>query len=502
LQILFKRKKIFFTPLFCSLFVAILCCIFLPKEYEAGTTILVEEKTTLSGAIKGIVISTPLSQRIRTIRVEILSWSRIVEVVRELGMDVGLTSPRALEKLIKKIQSKIYIRQKGNDVIQIAYQGKDPALVQNFVNTITQKYIEKNLRSERQQTYSAIDFLEEQLENYRRKIKDGEKALVDFRSKNIGSLSLSADILFEGMVKKQMELETMNLEILSLQEQIDSIDRQLRGEDKLIITESVEELNPAIAELRELLLGYQSQLRLQQLRYTDKHPSVIETKHLIESTKEQITLESEKITKSEKKAQNPIYMALREQQERMTIKLNTFRSRQKSIEQIVAQQELRIQNIPRTEQSLAELQRDLKVNQEMYNQLLSRSEQAKLSQQLEATDRGARFEILDPARLPQVATSPSKVKLIFIGFVLGLGLGGGLLYLSEILDHSFRGVSDATQYLEITVVGTIPSIVTQRDLAREMRSFIVLLIGIFLFMVLSTFVMIWTRHLIITYNIG
>lgn len=502
LQILFKRKKVFFTPLICFLFLSVLACIFVPREYEASTTILVEEKATLSGAIKGIVVATPLSQRIRTIREEILSWSRILEVVRELGMDVGIANPKELEKLITKVQKKIYVRQKGSDVIQIAYRGKDASLVQNFVNTITQKYIEKNLKSERQQTYSAIDFLEEQLDSYTRKIKETQKNLTDFRSKNISSLSLSADVLFEEMVKRQMEVETLNLEILNLQEQIDAIDRQLSGEDKLVITESVEEMNPVIAELKTRLVGLQTQLSSLRLKYTDKHPSVIETIRLIELTQQQIESEGRQVTTAEKKERNPIYMALIEQKERMLIKLRNLKSRQNSLEEIVAQQEVRIQNIPKTEQRLAELTRDVEVNTEMYDQLLARMEQAKISQQLEATDRGARFEVLDPARLPQVPVGPSIPKFIFIGLFLGLASGGGMLYLGELLDHSFRGVSDATQYLDLPILGTIPAIVTQRDLARETRTLVVLVISIVIFMIVATFVMAWIGHLMIKYNLG
>lgn len=502
LQILFKRKKIFFTPLFCALFIAILGCLFVPKEYEAGTTILVEEKSTLSGAIRGIVVSTPLRNRIRTIREEILSWSRIVEVVRELGMDVGIESPRELEMLVKKIQSKIFVRQKGSDVIQIAFRGRDPLLVQNFVNTMTQKYIEKNLKAERLQTYNAIDFLEEQLEDYRKRIRDSEKKLGEFRTKNIASLSVSADIIFEEMVKRQMETENLSLQILNVQEQISSIDRQLSGEQDLVFSETVTDLNPVIAELKSRLQGLQSQLSQMELRYTEKHPSVIKTKGLIELTRNQMKLEADKVLQSDSKSNHPVYLAMVEQKNRLQVKLNSLVTRQKSIEGVIEQQEMRIQTIPQSQQTLAELSRGVEVNQKMYDQLLSRLEQSKISQQLEATDRGARFEILDPARFPQSPVGPNKVKFLFVGFFIGIAIGGGLLYLSEVLDHSFRGVSDASQHLSLSIIGTIPSIVTQRDLAKETRNLVFLLLCVLIFMVLATVVVIWISHLMLKYNIG
>ncbi len=502
LQILFKRKKIFFTPLFCTLFIAIIACIFIPKEYEAGTTILVEEKSTLSGAIKGIVVSTPLSERIRTIREEILSWSRIVEVVRELGMDIGIQTPKDLETLVRKIQDKIFVRQKGNDVIQIAFQGRDPLLVQNFVNTMTQKYIERNLKAERLQTYNAIDFLEEQLENYRKRIQESEKNLGEFRTKNIAALSVSADVIFEEMVRRQMELENLTLEVLNLQEQLTSLDRQLSGEDELVISETVSDLNPVIVELRERLKGLEAQFTQQQMKYTDKHPAVIETKRLIKMTQDQIKEEADKVLQPGVQNTHPVYLALMEQRNRLKIKLNAQTARQKSVEEVIAQQEARIQTIPKTQQTMAELSRDVEVNQQMYEQLLARLEQSKISQQLEATDRGARFEILDPARLPQSPVGPNKVKFLFVGFFVGVALGGGLLYLAELLDHSFRGVTDASRYLDLQILGTIPAIITQRDLAKEVRNFMFLLVCLLIFMIISTIAMSWFSHLMVKYNIG
>lgn len=501
LQILFKRKKILLTPIFCSFVLALAACIFLPREYEASTTILVEEKGTFTGAVKGIVVRSPLQERLRTIREELLSWSRLLEVMRELGLDVTLKTPRALEKYIHKLQRKIYVRQKGSDVIQIAFRGRDPQVVQNFVNTMTQKYIEKNLRAERQETYSAIDFLEEQIESYRKRISESERALSEFRSKNIGVISMPENVLFEEMTKLQTELESNNLEILNLEQEIQTIDRQLSGEQEIVVTESLKEMNPVLVELKNRLNGLRSQLSVLELKYTDKHPSVIETKRLIELTENQLNLESEQITKSQTETRNPIFQALKEQKQKMQIRLNTLSARKKNLQDMLSQQESRVKNIPRVEQTLAELTRGVEVNKKIHNDLLVRLEQSKISQQLEATDRGAHFEILDPARLPQVPVGPSLFKILILGMFLGVGMGGGLLYLLEFLDHSFRGVMDATQYLEVPILATIPAIVTLRDLARERIHQIVFMISVTLFVLVGIFLIAWGSHLMVKYNI-
>ncbi|MDP3790401.1 MAG: GNVR domain-containing protein, partial [Candidatus Omnitrophota bacterium] len=114
--------------------------------------------------------------------------------------------------------------------------------------------------------------------------------------------------------------------------------------------------------------------------------------------------------------------------------------------------------------------RDTNVNQKLYNTLLERLETAKITQRLEASKEGTRYTILDPARLPLKPTKPNKLLVMFLGVFFGGCVGMGLVFATELLDHSFIGIDEAQAYLELPVLGAISKIITSDDLkAQEMR---------------------------------
>ncbi|MFH0877322.1 MAG: GNVR domain-containing protein, partial [Candidatus Omnitrophota bacterium] len=108
---------------------------------------------------------------------------------------------------------------------------------------------------------------------------------------------------------------------------------------------------------------------------------------------------------------------------------------------------------------------DAKVNESIYNMLLNRLEQAKISQRLEASKQGTRYTVLDPPRLPLKPIKPNKILTVIIGLFLGTSVGFGLVLLAEFTDHSFLGIDEAKEALDLPLLGGISKILTEEDIA-------------------------------------
>ncbi|OGO79277.1 MAG: lipopolysaccharide biosynthesis protein [Clostridiales bacterium GWB2_37_7] len=65
-------------------------------------------------------------------------------------------------------------------------------------------------------------------------------------------------------------------------------------------------------------------------------------------------------------------------------------------------------------------------------------------------------QVIDIAETPVDPIKPSKVMNTAIGFVLGLMLGLGVVFLIEYLDNTIKTPSDVEKHLELAVIGTIP----------------------------------------------
>lgn len=113
------------------------------------------------------------------------------------------------------------------------------------------------------------------------------------------------------------------------------------------------------------------------------------------------------------------------------------------------------------------LARDASVNESIYNMLLQRLETAKITQRLQASKEGTKYNILDPPRVPLQPIKPNRLIIAITGLILGCLAGFGLVVACEFLDKSFLDVEEAKEYLGMPLLGAISKINTEDTLRQE-----------------------------------
>jgi uncharacterized protein involved in exopolysaccharide biosynthesis len=111
--------------------------------------------------------------------------------------------------------------------------------------------------------------------------------------------------------------------------------------------------------------------------------------------------------------------------------------------------------------------RDISINENIYTMLLSKLETAKITQRLEASKEGTRYTIIDPPLMPLSPIKPNKPMIILIGLMLGCGIGAGLVFGREFMDHSFLDIEDAKKNLDMPILGAISRITTEHEISSE-----------------------------------
>ena len=91
----------------------------------------------------------------------------------------------------------------------------------------------------------------------------------------------------------------------------------------------------------------------------------------------------------------------------------------------------RIAAVPSRETELVELTRDYETLRQGYTNLLAKSENARMSTNLERRQIGEQFRVLEPARLPERPISPNRLQINTMGALGGLAVGMGLVLLLE-----------------------------------------------------------------------
>jgi capsular polysaccharide biosynthesis protein len=90
-------------------------------------------------------------------------------------------------------------------------------------------------------------------------------------------------------------------------------------------------------------------------------------------------------------------------------------------------------------------------------------EQAKIAANLERRQIGQQFRLLDPAQAAERPFSPNRPRMNFIGMIVGLALGAGLLVLAEYRDRTFKRDDDITAIVGLPVLAVIPLMQSEED---------------------------------------
>lgn len=209
---LFRRRKWWvIAPFAPTVLIFFIASFFLPKVYEASTIILVEEEGLVNPLIQGLAVSTSVRDRLQVLREEILSWPRVTQLIEDLNLDEGIRTPRAFEKLVYKMQRDIKVEMKDKNIVKISYRGRDPKSSQKVVQTISEIFIQRNLRSQNEEADSAVEFIQSQLNTYRKKLEESEEALRNFKETYAYELPI-ASRLTQALIEMEIELHALLIE--------------------------------------------------------------------------------------------------------------------------------------------------------------------------------------------------------------------------------------------------------------------------------------------------
>lgn len=493
IDILLRRRWYLIIPFVLCMVAGIFFSLWAPKLYKASTLILIEPQRVPENFVQSIV-NIDMSARVQQISQQVRSRTNIERIIR----DFDLFSDNAdmfIEDKIKKIREQIVVEvahvrsglRRGGEVVtsfSISYQSENPEKTMNIANALSSYLINEDLKTRESQAVGTSEFLNDELNATRSRLMEVEGRIETYKKKHLGELP------------EQLESNLSMLE--RLQEQLsDRLQNIREGRNRLTVLDQVIATPAPVTQTSgtdQSTFGESSDLNVlkEQLsvltnKYTDRHPDVVKVKKMIAELERQqsIHVGSTDDAPSSQTATRPNFRDENYRQRQET-KLSVDRMEVEAAElrRDIAFYKNRIEATPQREQELASLQRDYLNIQNSYNSLLERKLEADIAVNMEREQKGAQFEVLDSAALPQRPISPDMRKLFILFFAAGIGIGGGIIFILEFLDTSFRRTEDV-EALDVSILATIPVIRSRKDVilkrVNQALSIVSVLISVVLF---------------------
>jgi polysaccharide chain length determinant protein (PEP-CTERM system associated) len=465
-----RRNRLTLAAIFAAvaLLTLVVGLLLLPKNYTAATTILAQESDIIQPLLEGRAVATGVTDRAGMARQVIYSRRVLEDALKTGGWLEDNPSPVKQDRLIEDLKSRITINSPRPNLVQITYRDNDAKRTYDVTQRLSEMFIKESLAAKERESREAYEFINSRVTDYHNKLLEAESNLRDYRARNADAQPGSVTDVNTRISSLRTQVEQTRMALLEQRSRESSITSQLSGESSVTAVQTRESL------YRAQLLELQSQLDRLLLNYTEQHPDVVRIRHQMADLQQSMRNEQERRAQAPQSASpfddaqlNPLYQELRSQQAQARRELAATQSRMSIAESMLNEELNRSGRIAESESALAELTRDYEVNRDIYQDLLRRRENARVSMELDREERGLTLRVQDPATMPLRPTGLRFMHFALAGLFVAVGLPLGLVFLRARFDPRIRSPLQLKKVADLPLLTVIPTYHTPRDKRQQ-----------------------------------
>jgi polysaccharide chain length determinant protein (PEP-CTERM system associated) len=355
----------------------ILYVLSMPDQYEARAEVYVDTNDPLLATQRGGG-GNDAQSKVDYVRRLLLSTPNLEQVARDTDLDLRAPTPQAFVALVQGLQEKITVAPAragcGFDanLYQIVYRDPERRVAERVVQVLLNSFQQQSLEGDLRDDLQALEFLDQQMAEYRRRLEEAENRVAEFRRRNAGLIGTEGGFFtrLEGF-KEQLRETRADLRIA--QEKRAALAAQFR-DSEAGAADGVGATS--LAELENQILQTERQLDELRLVYTDEHPSVISARETLAALESRLERRREELGPLLGAAggTGAVVENVRIALTQAEIEVTELRGRERDLEQRIAELQERVEIAPQLEAELAGLNRDHAVLRSQYESLLERRE--------------------------------------------------------------------------------------------------------------------------------
>jgi polysaccharide chain length determinant protein (PEP-CTERM system associated) len=425
--ILKRRKLSILIPAVAIFTISVVTAILLPPIYKSTSTILIEEQEIPVDFVMATVTSF-VEQRLQSINQRIMSTSRLLEIINRFELYPELREKLTTEQIVGKMRKSIKLETISAEVVDrrtgrpssatvaftLTYEGKGiPDKVQRVANVLASVFLEENLRVRERQTRETSQFLKDEMKKLKTDLDRIEAKIANYKALHINELPEVFQVNMQSLNNIERNIDRSNQQLQNFKERQGYLQTQLASITPL------EKMTEDKRRLRELRI----QLANLETRFTEEYPDVIKTKEEIEKLEKQIKDSDNNPGSADSLPDNPAYITLASQLASTRAEIESVKRQIIDLNIKAEDYRRRIEATPKVEETYKALTSERNNTQAKYNDLVRKFMEANVAHGLEKEQKGERFTIIDPARLPEKPYKPNRMAIMMIGLVLSIATG-------------------------------------------------------------------------------
>ena len=445
----------------------------LEDRYEAEASVFVDPHTPLQPALKDLSTEQNSEAELNFVRQSLLADATLQQIARAVHVVPARSTDEQLQQLLTAMRRRVEIsvrsasgreedRNTAGSIYHLVYWDHDRSRSLRVVRILLDSFIKGTLGGEREGAENAQQFLQAQISDVQKRLREAEDRLTELKSKQSEQQGYLAELREESKA-----VAGVNMKLAEARSRRTTLSRQL---DELAATSVAPDPTAAPGSkgaLDTLSLIKEAQEQLDELlrKYTDKHPDVIAAQQRLEDLNRRLSAEMKALRRADPAATpgngastNPVYQKVRTDLYQVEVDIEDMTTALRQHESRVVELRRYVDTGPKVDAELAQLNRDYDANKA----LLANLQKGLLAQQA-ASAGSVRFKILQPPVAPYRPIWPRRRLYLAAVLVAAVAAGTALAYGLNYLFPVVHSGGSLARIIGVPVLGEVAGAFPERE---------------------------------------
>ncbi len=446
----------------------------MPDKYTSVAKVHVETKTMLQPLLSGMAIQSDVRALLRVMQQLMFTKGNLEQITKLSDLDKKIRTPTEQEKLIDDLKKDIHINGGTEDMFTIQYEASSPDMAKNVVQAVLTVFSEQTQLSTHGNSDNAQRFIDEQIQEYEMRLRNGEKARENFKRTNLGLLPGQGGDQIGKIQAMSNELENANLglkEAISRKEKLTEQLKESLTSDNNNNDEWKSSTEVASVEDDAQIANLKQRKNELLIKFTDKHPEVSHINKTIKELQIRNAVKQAKVVDAggldTAVLTNPYVQSIKVAINEVDANIASINSRIEIFKQRLLKEQDELNSRLSIETEIENLNRDYSQIKSNYDRLLSSRETAVMSEKVDAQAEALKFKIADAPNTPLQASSPKR-NLLYSGVLLiSIMVSLAIALLLYLIRPTFMSISQLRQFTNLPILGGVSMKYSPEELIKN-----------------------------------